>query len=561
MNALLIRKSKFSILPLIVLVLSLGLLTGGLWLADSGTAHAQTSCTPTATITAPFSTGGVGEFCWQSKNLGDHIQSWGTDVLRVNGVDYTNQFIVSDNILRDTTGTYYVYYKSTTANGHFDASGQSSFVGNCTARWCSGAQFSSMNFNGYTVYNNIWGSTSGTQYIQAQDQSNWWVDANFPETSGVKTYPNSSLDLNGKTLSGLGSCTSNFNVTVPASGSWEVAYDLWVPSEVMIWMYKNGAVGPIAQGWNDDGTPIPSATNVTVGGATWDVYHGGANVVSFVRQGNVSSGTVDIKAILNWIAGQGWISNTSNLGKFQFGFEITSAPNGLRYTLNSYSMSCGGLGGGGTPVPTATPTNTPIGPTPTRTNTPVASNTPTNTAIGPTPTRTNTPLPSNTPTNTAIGPTPTRTNTPLPSNTPTNTPIGPTNTPTNTPMPGGNLCSTPTVITGGGSYSVSASGTCFKYVNAAFVRGGMWSVMNGSSSTVSNVVKWYGGRNETVTNCINDTQTLNGNGAQLNNFTVAKDANNAMYVTVTANQVNTVSISIQNWQNGSGCSVQPTPSP
>jgi len=85
--------------------------------------------------------------------------------------------------------------------------------------------------------------------------------------------------------------------------------------------------------------------------------------------------------------------------------------------------------------------------------------------------------------------------------------------------------------------------------------------MNGSSSTVRNVVKWYGGRNETTTNCINDTQTLNGNGAQINNFTVAKDANNAMYVTITANQVNTVSLSIQNWQNGSGCSVQPTPGP
>jgi uncharacterized protein with von Willebrand factor type A (vWA) domain len=89
----------------------------------------------------------------------------------------------------------------------------------------------------------------------------------------------------------------------------------------------------------------------------------------------------------------------------------------------------------------------------------------------------------------------------------------------------------------------------------------MFSVMNGSDATVSNVVKWYGGRNETVTACINDTQTLNGNGAQINNFTVAKDANNAMFVTITGNKVNTVSMSIQNWQNGTGCSVPPTPHP
>src|SRR5204862_1054422 len=132
-------------------------------------------------------------------------------------------------------------------------------------------------------------------------------------------------------------------------------------------------------------------------------------------------------------------------------------------------------------------------------------------------TRTNTPGgPTNTPTNT-----PTRTNTPTgPTNTPTNTPVPPTATPTRTntptgptPTPGGNPCASPTVITAGGSYSVSTAGTCFKYVNAAFVRGGMFSVMNGADATVSNTVKWYGGLNETVTNCVNNTQTPNGNAA------------------------------------------------
>jgi len=236
------------------------------------------------------------------------------------------------------------------------------------------------------------------------------------------------------------------------------------------------------------------------------------------------------------------------------------------------------LDGGGGPTATPAPTNTPAPPTatPTRTNTPLPpTNTPTNTntPIGPTntPTRTNTPVPpTNTPTNTntPIGPTntPTRTNTPLPpTNTPTrtNTPVPPTNTPTGpTATPGGsNPCASPTVITGGGSYSVSTAGTCFKYVNTTFKWGAMWSVMNGSDSTVVNTLKWYGGRTETVTSCINDSQTLNGNGAQLNNFTVGKDANSATYVTVTGNKVNTVSLSIQNWQNGTGCSVAPTPGP
>jgi hypothetical protein len=164
--------------------------------------------------------------------------------------------------------------------------------------------------------------------------------------------------------------------------------------------------------------------------------------------------------------------------------------------------------------------------------------------------------PTATRTNTPIGPTATRTNTPLPPTaTRTNTPIAPTNTPG-----GSDPCASPTVITGGGSFAITTSSTCFKYVNAANKWGGMFTVMNGSSSA-ANTLKWYGGRSETVTACINDSQTLNGNGAQLNNFTIAKDSAGAMYLTITGSAANTVSISIQNWQNGTGCSATPTPHP
>ena len=381
-------------------------------------ASAATGCTcPTGCATrtvqnAPFSFSGVGEYCVESTDLGAYVQSWGADKIDITGIDYTNKYVTSDSILRDTTGKFFVYYKSTTGNGNFGTNGTST-VTNCTMAWCSDAQYGQMDFPPFTMYNNVWGASTGTgQTIQANSPSNWKTFTTFPETGGVKSYPNASLDLNGKTISTLGSCTSSFNVTVPATGSYETAYDLWVPSEIMIWMNKNGLVGPIASSWNDDGTPVISAANVTVGGATWDVYHGGSNVVSFVRQGNVSSGTVDILALLNWTASQGWISNTTNLGKFQFGFEITSAPGGLTFVNNSYAINCGGLGG---MVATATPVKTATtGPvlTPTRTNTPgVATATRTNVPVTATLTRTNTPAVTSTrtPTPAAITNTPTRT--------------------------------------------------------------------------------------------------------------------------------------------------------
>jgi hypothetical protein len=186
--------------------------------ATGSTCPAGLTVTP---ITAPFSYSGAGELCWSSTELGSYIQSWGADVVQVTGVDYTNKYVPTDQMLRDTTGTYYVYYKASTANGNFSAVGSSGITG-CHAAWCSIGQYSSMVFPPYTMYNNVWGATSG-QMISVQSPSNWWVNANFPETSGVKSYPNASLDLSGKTISSLGTCTSSFNVTGPSSGSWEFA--------------------------------------------------------------------------------------------------------------------------------------------------------------------------------------------------------------------------------------------------------------------------------------------------------------------------------------------------
>jgi hypothetical protein len=147
-------------------------------------------------------------------------------------------------------------------------------------------------------------SATNTQTLTAWSYSNWNVVSAQPNTSGVKSYPNSGLSNLNMTISGINSLTSPFNITVPSSGNWEVAFDLWIPTEVMVWMYVSGNVGPIAEGWDSNGNPIPSATNVTVGGYTWNVYHGG------------------------------------KCGAIQFGFEI-SGTGGVpeTFTCNNFSMS------------------------------------------------------------------------------------------------------------------------------------------------------------------------------------------------------------------------------
>ena len=201
------------------------------------------------------------------------------------------------------------------------------------AVWSSTAAFGSTTLNGYALNNDVWGSGAGPQTIWANSGTNWGVWSNQPNTGGVKSYPHSGRSV-GKTLSSLGSVSSSFNVTVPSSGAYETAYDIWASGysyEIMLWMNKTGAVGPIGS----------LQTSVSVGNYSWNVYKGtnGSNqVFSFLDTGSAKSGTVNILAVLKWIESKGWYGNVS-LTEVQFGFEITSASGGLNFVANSATIS------------------------------------------------------------------------------------------------------------------------------------------------------------------------------------------------------------------------------
>ena len=185
---------------------------------------------------------------------------------------------------------------------------------------------------------------AGTQTTWARSPSNWGVVANHPRTSGIKSYPNVSFTLN-RTLSSLSTLNSSYNVTVPAGGDYETAYDIWANNnayEIMIWTNKQGAVGPIAETYDANGA-VPTAANVSVGGATWNIYRGsnGANAVySFVRTSNSNSGTLNVLAMLNWLRTNNWWGDVT-LGQFQFGYEISGTAGQSAFTTNSYTLSFG----------------------------------------------------------------------------------------------------------------------------------------------------------------------------------------------------------------------------
>ena len=210
------------------------------------------------------------------------------------------------------------------------------------AAWVATGQWDTWTNNGYTLNNDVWGSGAGPQTIWARTGTNWGVVANHPRTSGVKSYPHTGKTLN-RTLSSLSSISSSFNVAVPSDGDYETAYDIWANNnayEIMIWTNEHGAVGPIAASYDSNGA-VPSASNVAVGGHTWNVYRGsnGSNqVYSFVRTSTTNSGTIDVLAVLNWLKTQGWYGDVT-VGDIQFGFELSGTAGQSNFTCNSFTIT------------------------------------------------------------------------------------------------------------------------------------------------------------------------------------------------------------------------------
>ena len=194
--------------------------------------------------------------------------------------------------------------------------------------WSTTAQFGQYSFgNGYIVNNDVWGSGAGPQTLFVDTASgsapHFWTSSQQPNTGGVKSYPHMGKTIN-KSITSLSSLKGNFNAS-GGTGSFEWAWDCWVPSEVMVWDKWAGSVGP----W---GTLYQS--NVYIGGVHYNVYKPGG-YWSFLRVNQTTSGTDDLAALFKWLVNGGHLSN-GTVGSCQFGPEITSGS--ATWTVNSCSV-------------------------------------------------------------------------------------------------------------------------------------------------------------------------------------------------------------------------------
>ncbi len=222
----------------------------------------------------------------------------------------------------------------------------------------------------YTIQANEWNSTA-QQCLTYSGGTAWSVDtANFNlGTNGAPaTYPsifrgchwgdctqNSGLPIR---ISDLGRATSSWSTTQPASGAYDVAYDLWINSapttkgqpdgtEIMIWLNSRGGVQPFG---GKTGTS-------SAAGRSWDVWTGQQTswkIISYVLQGGATSVSgLDVKALIDDAVGRGSVNPAHYLIDAEAGFEIWQGGQGL--ATSSFSFDAGTASSGGDTQAPSTP--------------------------------------------------------------------------------------------------------------------------------------------------------------------------------------------------------------
>jgi len=191
---------------------------------------------------------------------------------------------------------------------------------------------------GCAIRNHVWGPTPGVQTLWVDNCNNWGVTANhWTHGKGVQSYSHIQKIVQ-RQISQIKNMKCRFSVTVPNSGTYNTAFDIWDSKdgrnpniEIMIWVNYSPSMKPISFDWMENPAkkgswiPRPVFANQWIDGKQWNVYNGtnGAQkVISVVVQQPFTDGTVDVLAIMQHVkskfsfVGDMWVNDVN------FGWEI-----------------------------------------------------------------------------------------------------------------------------------------------------------------------------------------------------------------------------------------------
>ncbi len=237
------------------------------------------------------------------------------------------------------------FVASCPAHGSTSASGCGSWDAGLSSGQAPGFAAGQQSFpNLLAVNQDPWTGGQGPQVLSASSFQDWSVTATDTDPSNapgeVLTYPDASFNYNqldtaasGYTappaqydLNNITSLTSDFTESMPQLSDLdaEAAYDMWLnnwQTEIMVWVDTSpGKDRNLA----DDG--MTKVGTYTYGGQNFALWRNGSGVTGFyvfLLDHNETSGTVDLKAMLETMVSLGYIPATSPLTQIPFGWEVS----------------------------------------------------------------------------------------------------------------------------------------------------------------------------------------------------------------------------------------------
>src|SRR5579859_7868070 len=91
--------------------------------------------------------------------------------------------------------------------------------------YSSEAQWASWSQGPWTIYNNVWGNSNPSQWLNVTSINQWNVESN-QTGGGVKSYPN-TLVVPNTALSRMQSATGYFAVASPSSSVYSWFFDIY----------------------------------------------------------------------------------------------------------------------------------------------------------------------------------------------------------------------------------------------------------------------------------------------------------------------------------------------
>jgi hypothetical protein len=191
------------------------------------------------------------------------------------------------------------------------------------------------------VGNDVWAPVNGWQQtLYANSPGDFRVTANMPAgNTAVISYPSNAANYGEKKISTFSSIYSSFSEKMNATGSTSAwaAYDIWLNNWTNEIMIQHDVAG---------GGPCPTKATATFGGKggvpvrTWNLCQYGTELIWKLTGGSVQSGSVDVLAMLNWLAGHGYYSPTSTLTDISYGWELCSTGGRPEtFTISGYSVT------------------------------------------------------------------------------------------------------------------------------------------------------------------------------------------------------------------------------